>query len=80
MKQLKYGVVLLLALSSLSLPFARADQPDQPRMRDALARLKEARIALVNAEHNKSGHRVKAVKLVDEAIAEIEAGIAEVNR
>jgi predicted RNA-binding Zn ribbon-like protein len=49
---------------------------EQTRMRDALAHLREARASLVNANHNKEGHRVKALELVDRAIAEVQAGIA----
>jgi hypothetical protein len=45
-------------------------------MTEALQHLREARAALEKAEHNKAGHREKAIQLVEQAIAEIEAGIA----
>ena len=51
-------------------------QADQPNMRAALAHLREAKAALQRAEHNKGGHRTRAIEIVNQAIAETEAGIA----
>ncbi len=48
----------------------------QPHMQNALAALQSARGELQVAEHNKGGHRVNAIRLVDQAIAEVRAGIA----
>jgi hypothetical protein len=44
-------------------------------MNEALDQLRAARSELDAANADKGGHRVKAVSLVDEAIAEVEAGI-----
>ena len=63
-------IVLLLAAFTLSTSFA-----DQPRMKEALEHLRAARASLQAAEKNKAGHRERAIKLVDEAIAEVEAGM-----
>jgi hypothetical protein len=73
MKTFKVSLVLLAAMAAMNLQSARADQP---RMREALHRLREARAVLANAEHNKGGHRDKAIELIDRAIGEVEAGIA----
>lgn len=47
----------------------------QPHMEDALASLMQARESLEKAVADKGGHRVKAIKAVDAAIAEVKAGI-----
>ena len=73
MQKFKAGFVIALATVVLALPAAQAGQP---RMKDALDRLREARAALASAEHNKNGHRERAMELVDRAIAEVEAGMA----
>jgi len=49
---------------------------DQPHMQAALDHLRSAKAELKVAEHNKGGHRANALKLVNEAITEVEAGIA----
>jgi len=38
---------------------------------------RRARVTLENAERNKAGHREKALELVDQAIAEGEAGMRD---
>lgn len=47
----------------------------QPAMRDALAGLRTAKGALESANHDKGGHRAKALELTRAAIQEVEAGI-----
>jgi uncharacterized membrane-anchored protein YhcB (DUF1043 family) len=47
----------------------------QPHMRDALSLLQDARAELDRAEADKGGHRVAAIGKVDEAIAEVRAGM-----
>jgi hypothetical protein len=47
----------------------------QPHMDNALGALQTARSELQVAEANKGGHRVNAIRLVDQAIAEVRAGI-----
>jgi len=48
----------------------------QPHMDNALASLQTARNELQVAEANKGGHRVTAMRLIDQAIGEVRAGIA----
>ena len=48
---------------------------DQPHMRVALDHLRAARADLESAERDKGGHRVRALRLVSGAIAEVENGI-----
>jgi hypothetical protein len=48
---------------------------DQPNMVAAQEHLQQARAFLVRAEPNKGGHRVRAIELVDQAMAEVNAGI-----
>jgi hypothetical protein len=73
MKVFRTGLVLVALIGAMGLQSVRADQPN---MRAALAHLREARAALERAEHNKGGHRGRAVELINRAIAEVEAGIA----
>lgn len=53
---------------------AAADK--QPAMRSALSALKTAQGHLSRATEDKGGHRVNAMRLTKEAIAEVEKGIA----
>ncbi|MEW6767073.1 MAG: hypothetical protein AB1342_03485 [Pseudomonadota bacterium] len=48
----------------------------QPHMGEALAFLQSARGELQAATPNKGGHRERALALIDNAIAEVRAGIA----
>jgi len=73
MTTLKKSLVLVAACALMSLPSVQAGQP---HMQNALMHLRQARAALENAEHNKGGHRERAVELVEKAIAEVEAGMA----
>jgi inosine/xanthosine triphosphate pyrophosphatase family protein len=45
-------------------------------MQNALAALQTARAELTIAEQNKGGHRANALNLVNQAITEVQAGIA----
>jgi hypothetical protein len=45
-------------------------------MDEAVAILQSARAELAKAEPNKGGHRERALGLIDQAIAEVRAGIA----
>ena len=47
-----------------------------PEMDAAIASLQDARKHLNDAKRDFDGHRAKAVKLVDDAIAEVKLGIA----
>ena len=62
----------LLASLLLSGAAVRADQPE---MQNALSQLQAAKASLQAASHNKGGHRVKAIRLIDQAIVEVQLGI-----
>ncbi len=49
---------------------------EHPEMDAAIESLKDARKHLDDAKRDFDGHRAKAVKLVDDAIAEVRLGIA----
>jgi hypothetical protein len=63
----------LLVLGSVIIATAL---PDQPFMKAARGDLNTARNQLQKATPDKAGHRVKAIALVNSAIAEVNAGIA----
>ncbi len=48
----------------------------QPHMNESIALLQPARGELAAAPPNKGGHRERAMGLIDQAIAEVRAGIA----
>lgn len=55
---------------------ASGARADQPYMHDALDQLRTARATLAAGSPDKGGHRVRAIALVDRAIAEVRTGIA----
>ena len=69
-------VMLALLLGSVAFVSAASPAPDQPRMQAARADLVAAKSELKRAEHNKGGHRAKAIEYVNAAIAEVNRGIA----
>jgi hypothetical protein len=54
---------------------ATAKAADQPHMQEALDHLKRAQQELSQATADKGGHRVKAERLIRQAMAEVERGI-----
>ena len=68
-------LLLVLLLSSLVLVQAGSPFADQPRMQQAKANLETAKSELQKAEHNKGGHRAKAIEFVNAAIVEVNRGI-----
>lgn len=52
----------------------------QPHMRAALRALTTAKVQLQEANADKGGHREKALRLVNEAIGEVQAGVRYDNR
>ena len=52
----------------------------QPHMISALEALKSAKMELEAGEHNKGGHRVKALELVQRAIEQTKKGIKAGDR
>ena len=73
------SIVLAISLTgSSNFIAAQSSTPEaqkQPNMSSALDHLREAQKSLEAATHDKGGHRSKALKLVKEAIAEVEQGI-----
>ncbi len=66
-----FAAVMLLSVVAIA-----GAVPDQPNMQAARANLLTARGELQSATSDKAGHRVKALGLVNSAIAEVNAGIA----
>jgi hypothetical protein len=52
----------------------------QPHMWQAVVSLREARRQLREAKHDKGGHRVQAMTLIEQAIAQLREGITFANR
>ena len=48
----------------------------QPHMQNALASLQNAKAELQAADHNKGGHRAKAIGLIEQAINQVQMGMA----
>jgi len=68
-------VIMLTAFAFWStVPLVSAE--NQPHMQAALKSLQQAKIQLEKATHDKGGHRVKAIELIDQAISEVKQGIA----
>ena len=55
---------------------AQTAEADQPHMRSALQSLRNTQEQLSIATHNKSGHRENALDLVNQAITQVQEGIA----
>lgn len=68
------GMAMVAVVAAAS--FVAGSYAAQPHMQNALSALQGARSELQVAEANKGGHRVTAIRLVDEAINEVRAGIA----
>jgi hypothetical protein len=66
-----------LVTSGVLVPNVQA--ANQPHMYNALESLRAAKHQLEIAEEDKAGHRVKALGIVENAIAEVKAGIAAGN-
>jgi hypothetical protein len=75
----KLTTILLAGVLGATLYTGNADARRQPLMRDALRDLKVARNTLEDAVADKGGHRVKAIELTDQAIAEVKAGMEYAN-
>lgn len=64
-----------LALTCLALAASPLAMAAQPNMEAALDSLNAAKASLQKATADKGGHRMKAMKAIDTAIAETKAGI-----
>jgi len=75
MSRSRIVAALLLCVVLLAGFFVGRVSADQPHMQAALEHLRAARAELDKAEADKGGHRVRAIKLVNEAIEQVEKGI-----
>jgi len=62
-------------LAVLVLTLAVPSSADQPNMQEAIAKLEQAKETLEQAAHDKGGHRVEAIRLINQAIDQVKAGI-----
>ena len=67
------GVGMGMALSALVA--GAVAWADQPKMREALEHLRQARAALQEAAADKGGHRENAIGLIDKAIGQVQQGM-----
>jgi hypothetical protein len=79
MRSISSLLTLVAAATVFCAPVVAKAEP-QPKMHEALADLEAARAKLEHAEHDKGGHREKALELVNQAIAQIKEGIRFDNR
>jgi len=70
-----FTVLALLVVLATAFVAGRASA-DQPRMHAALEHLRAAKVELENATDDKGGHRRKAIAFTNDAIAQVERGIA----
>ena len=68
-------VACVLALIFLTGCIAGRLSADQPHMQAAMEHLRMAKGELEKADEDKGGHRVKAIKLVNEAMEQVEKGM-----
>jgi hypothetical protein len=68
-----FGLVAAIAGAGFAAGYAYAAQP---HMQAALGYLQNAKGELEAAEANKGGHRATAIRLINQAIGEVQAGMA----
>jgi hypothetical protein len=66
----------LVAGAAIAVGLAKPAVAAQPHMAAALRALRTARTELVAAAPDKGGHRGNALKLLDQAIAEVQQGMS----
>lgn len=76
----KTTAVLGLLLTVLLAAFVSAKPTDQPKMEAAKADLLAARAELMQAEHNKGGHRTNAIAFINQALTNVNRGISFAQR
>jgi len=74
-KLTSFVLIALLTVAVGRGALVTASAEPQPRMHEALEDLRAAAAALEAADHDKGGHRVKALEHTRSAIAQVEAGI-----
>ena len=75
LRALGYSLLFLIVLAAGLIGGCATSPSGQPHMNNALTELQAARQELDAAVSDKGGHRVNAMRLVDDAIAETQAGI-----
>ncbi len=70
---------LVAAALAVALFVAPGMQASQPHMQSALEHLQAAKAELEQADHDKGGHRDKAIAATDNAIRQVQAGINYAN-
>ena len=79
-KSVAIAGVALMCLTLVPIAVQPAHAENQPRMKQAIALLTQAREHLQKASHDKGGHRVKAINQINKAITEVRKGIRFDNR
>ena len=79
-KLTSFALIALLGIAAGRGAFTQASAEPQPKMHQALESLRSAATALEAADHDKGGHRAKALELTRAAIGQVEAGIRYDNR
>lgn len=69
---MKRSIYLLAILTLAAAPSSHAEQVN---MQDALSSLKQAQTSLLKVSSDKGGHTAAALRLVQQAIAEVKAGM-----
>jgi len=72
-------VVMIVALCLITGFAAGVWAERQPHMRAALEHLRAARAELEAAAHDKGGHKIAALKAIDQAIEQVKEGIRYAN-
>jgi uncharacterized membrane-anchored protein YhcB (DUF1043 family) len=73
-------LTLVVGLSVGLIATQPASAEKQPKMRQALHHLQAAKMSLTHAEADKGGHRAKALELIEQAISEVNQGMAYDNK
>ncbi len=76
----KRFVVIIVALCLITGFAAGVWAERQPHMRAALEHLRAARAELEAASHDKGGHKIAALKAIDQAIEHVREGMKYSNR
>jgi hypothetical protein len=73
---MKKGLFLrFLTVSICGVALIQSAHADQGNMQNALQALLNARYELSQASHDKGGHRTNAIRIINEAIAQVRQGI-----
>ena len=74
MKRTVLGVAIGILLCVTAAYAAKTKWPWHPVLQKAENQLRNAKTTLEHATHDCGGHRVKAIGLIDQAMAEVKAG------